>query len=180
MAMTAAVAEQMSIPVLTYPDSPGKLRAQARDRIAAETFQKPWDQLGETEQKTLTYKNYKLFKDLDDMVKEENKRNPRDYTKAKLEEVDAGEIAKSRLAKGARDLLGDYPIPISRTYGTLRLNDERYNKLVEYVSKELSVRIRSEDFKTYSPEYKKQVLDLMVKEASRWAWLKMRAELKLY
>ena len=180
MAMTAAVAEQMSIPVLTYPDSPGKLRAQARDRIATETYQKPWDQLSETEQKTLAYKNYQLFKDLDEMVKEENKRNPRDYTKAKLEEVDAGEIAKSRLPKGARDLLGDYPIPISRTYGTLRLNDERYNKLIEYVSKELGVRIRSEDFKAYSPEYKKQVLDLMVKEATRWAWLKMRAELKLY
>jgi hypothetical protein len=30
-----------------------------------------------------------VFKDLDEMVKDENKRNPRDYTKAKMEEVDA-------------------------------------------------------------------------------------------
>lgn len=180
MAFIAAAAEQMSMPVLTYPDSPGKLRAQARDRVAKETFNKPWDELGETEHKALMYKNYQLFKDLDEMVKDENKRNPRDYTKAKMEEVDAGDIVKSKLPKGARDLLKDYPLTVSRTYGTVRLNDAYYNKLIDYTAKELSVRIGSESFKNYSPEYRRQVLDLMTKEATRWAWMKLRAELKLY
>jgi hypothetical protein len=180
MAMIAAAAEQMSMPVLTYPDSPGKLRAQARDRVAKETFNKPWDELGESEHKALMYKNYQLFKDLDEMVKDENKRNPRDYTKAKMEEVDAGDLVKSKLPKGARDLLKDYPLTVSRTYGTVRLNDAYYNKLIDYTAKELSVRIGSESFKNYSPEYRRQVLDLMTKEATRWAWMKLRAELKLY
>jgi hypothetical protein len=167
-----------SVGVSTYPVKAATTRSKFKDILAQANYDgRSWDELSERDQMKLRSKHKNQFDVLNELVRKESVKEPREEI-SKVEEIKSGKRISNMLSPESQALVDDIKIGVSRRPKNFYLNDERYNRYQELVAQFTEDKLSKIDFTDMEDKKRVQRVQVIVKAAKSRAYTMLRKEIK--
>lgn len=177
--LASGVAAAASVGTATYPVSAASTRKKFKNIIAKQEHGKNWDDLTQMQQLKLISKHKKQFDLMNEKVKIERAEKPLKTDKIIEEQKKAGNRIRKSLSKENKAKVKGISLNISRNPEKFYLNDERYQRYEELITKYLDERLSKLKLKEgISYKLRVKMVNKAIKFAKKRAFMDLKKEMK--